>query len=463
MNAGALWNDFEVVAATRGIHRGTEGWSASGLTIDTRTLQPGDIFVALEAERNGHDFVPQAFEAGASAALVRVPLDESLGPQIVVKHTLSALEALAEAARDRNFGQLVAVTGSAGKTTTKEMLRMALAPAGEVHAADKSFNNHLGVPLTLAAFPAKAPVGVFELGMNHAGEIRGLTTLVRPHVAVITTIAAAHLEFLGSMEAIADAKAEIAEGIRRGGSIVLPADSPYIERLVRRSQEAGVSNIATFGEAGREARLVSIDTTQAGLSLKAEILGQSVSFELHAEGKHMASNAVAALLAAGLTDVDVREAAEALEAFRPGGGRGATSSLSFGEITVGVIDESYNANPASMRATLSVLAGRKPTGRKIAVLGEMKELGPNTSRLHAELAPEAAAAADIVHTAGPMMAHLQDALPGDKRGTHTENAEDLLQVLLENLKDGDLLLFKGSNASRVGPLVASLTQASKGK
>lgn len=421
------------------------------------------MFVAIEAERDGHDFVPQAFKAGASAALVSVPVDDTIGPQVVVKHTLSALESLAAAARDRNFGKLIGVTGSAGKTTTKEMLRMALAPAGEVHAADKSFNNHLGVPLTLAALPAKAPVGVFEMGMNHAGEIRGLTTLVRPHVAVITTIAAAHLEFLGSMEAIADAKAEIAEGVRRGGSIVLPADSPYIERLVQRTREAGGVDITTFGEAGHEARIESIEMLTSGLTVKADILGEPICFRLHAEGAHMASNAVAALLAAALAGVEVKEAAEALEAFRPGGGRGATSELTLGDISVGVIDESYNANPASMRATLGVLAGREPTGRKIAVLGEMRELGPGAPSLHADLAPDAAAAADIIHTAGPMMEHLRNALPPAKRGTHTENAEDLLQVLLENLQDGDLLLFKGSNASRVGPLVASLVEASKGK
>ncbi|MEM0929079.1 MAG: UDP-N-acetylmuramoyl-tripeptide--D-alanyl-D-alanine ligase [Pseudomonadota bacterium] len=462
MTALPLWKDYQVAAATRGRSRGSGEWSASGLSIDTRTLRPGDIFVAIEAERDGHDFVPQAFNAGASAALVSLPLDEAIGPQIVVNHTLTALESLAAAARDRNFGKLIGVTGSAGKTTTKEMLRMALAPAGNVHAADKSFNNHLGVPLTLAALPAKAPVGVFEMGMNHAGEIRGLTTLVRPHVAVITTIAAAHLEFLGSMEAIADAKAEIAEGIRPGGSIVLPADSPYIDRLIQRTREAGAVGITTFGETGREARIESIEMLSSGLTVKADILGQPICFRLHAEGAHMASNAVAALLAAALADVDVKDAAEALEAFRPGGGRGATSALRFGDMRVEVIDESYNANPASMRATLGVLAGRAPLGRKIAILGEMRELGPDAAALHADLAPDAASAADIVHTAGPMMEHLRAALPAGKRGTHTENAEDLFQVLLANLQDGDLLLFKGSNASRVGPLVARLAEASKG-
>ncbi|MEO1040789.1 MAG: UDP-N-acetylmuramoyl-tripeptide--D-alanyl-D-alanine ligase [Pseudomonadota bacterium] len=463
MNASPLWKDYQVAAATRGTARGGGAWTASGLSIDTRTLRPGDIFVAIEAERDGHDFLPQAFEAGASAALVSLPVDETFGPQIVVKHTLTALEALAAAARDRNFGKLVGVTGSAGKTTTKEMLRFAMAPAGEVHAADKSFNNHLGVPLTLAALPARASIGVFEMGMNHAGEIRGLTTLVQPHIAVITTIAAAHLEFLGSMEAIADAKAEIAEGVRRGGAIVLPADNPYIDRLIQRSREAGAVAITTFGEAGKEARIEGIETLSEGLTVKADILGEPICFRLHAEGAHMASNAVAALLAAALADVDIKQAAEAIEGFRPGGGRGATVSLTFGDLSVAVIDESYNANPASMRATLSVLASRKPQGRKIAILGEMRELGPDAAALHADLASDAAAAADLVYTAGPMMEHLRQALPSDKRGAHTDNAEDLLQVLLENLQDGDLLLFKGSNASRVGPLVASLIEASKGK
>ncbi|MEM9809681.1 MAG: UDP-N-acetylmuramoyl-tripeptide--D-alanyl-D-alanine ligase [Pseudomonadota bacterium] len=461
MSAPTLWQGYQVAAATRGLETSTHDWHASGFSLDTRTLKPGEIFVAIEAERDGHDFVPQAFKAGAVAALVSRPLDQGLGPQIVVKQTLTALEALAAAARDRNFGTLIAVTGSAGKTTTKEMLRHALSPAGQVHAADKSFNNHLGVPLTLAALPASAPMGVFEIGMNHAGEIRGLTTLVKPHIAIITTIAAAHLEFLGSMEAIADAKAEIAEGLRRGGFVVLPADSPYLAQLMTRCREAGVSGLMTFGEAGRDARLESADVSPDGLMVKADILGQPITFRLHAQGLHMASNAVAALLAAGLAGVDIQDAAGALEHFRPDKGRGATQDITLGDRTITLIDESYNANPASMRASLSVLSSVKG-GRKIAVLGDMLELGPDAPTLHADLAAPAAESADSVFTAGSLMEHLRAALPEPKRGVHAENAEELLQVLLDNLKDGDHVLFKGSNASKVGLLVRSLIAASSG-
>ncbi|GGY41657.1 UDP-N-acetylmuramoyl-tripeptide--D-alanyl-D-alanine ligase [Parvularcula lutaonensis] len=456
MTAQYLWLAYQAAAATKGTLKNGDGWAASGLSIDTRSLEPGNLFVALTAERDGHDFVAQAFEKGAAAALVSREV-KGAGPQLVVPDTLRAVEALAQAARDRSFAPLVGVTGSAGKTTTKEMLRYALAPLGKVHAAEKSFNNHIGVPLTLAELPPSAKAGVFEMGMNHAGEIRGLTTLVKPHLALITTIAEAHIEFLGSMEAIADAKAEIAEGVRPGGAMILPADSPYYERLAKRCREAGVGDLLSFGTTGKAAKLFRAEEGEEGLHIEAEILGKRISFLMAASGIHMASNALAALLAAARTGVDAQDAADALAAFRMGAGRGERYQLEIDGKTITVLDESYNANPASMRAALSVL--KAMPGRKVAVLGEMKELGEGSAGFHADLAAPASDAADIVHTAGAMMEHLRNALPKEKRGVHEEKATDLVQPLLVNLNEGDTVLFKGSNASRVGALVGELLKA----
>lgn len=455
MTGSVLWHAYQAAAATGGTLLGPAEWAATGLSNDTRSLRAGDLFVALKAARDGHAFVAAAFERGAAAALVSDPV-EGAGPQLVVPDTMRALEALAAAARDRSFAPLIGVTGSAGKTTTKEMLRHALSPLGEVHAAEKSFNNHIGVPLTLAELPPSARVGVVEMGMNHAGEIRGLTTQVRPHIALITTIAEAHIEFLGSLEAIADAKAEIAEGLRPGGLMILPADSPFLDRLRTRCAEAGVANIATFGRQGQDARLLAVAPAEGGQVVDADIRGQKVRFTLAASGEHMATNALAALLAAVAAGVPAADAAEALSSFRSGAGRGESFRLRLGDRTITVLDESYNANPSSMRASLAVLGGIP--GRKVAVLGDMLELGPDAPRYHAELAG-ACAVADVVHTAGPLMRYLRDALPEARRGEHADQAEALLKPLLSILQDGDTVLFKGSNGSRVGALIGGLTGA----
>jgi len=456
MSEAALWLGYQVVAATGGALVGVADWTVGGLSIDTRSLKPGDLFVALQAARDGHDFVEAAFEKGASAAIVSRRLDVE-GPQIVVPDTLVAIERLAAAARDRYFGPILGVTGSAGKTTTKEMLRLALSPLGEVHAADKSFNNHIGVPLTLSELPVSAKAAVIEMGMNHAGEIRTLTTLAKPHIAMITTVAEAHLENLGSLEGIADAKAEIAEGLRPGGVMLLPADNPFFHHLKRRCREAGVSRMLSFGKAGDDARLTGLTPQDDGLLVKADIQGTRVSFALASKGEHMASNAVAALLAASVAGVDPQDAAEALSRFTSGEGRGGAYQLAVEGKMITVLDESYNANPASMRASFSILA--QAPGRRVAVLGEMKELGPTGAELHAGLAPDVQAAANRVFTAGPDMQHLADALPADLHAGHGENAAGLLQPLLAELQEGDTVLFKGSNASRVGDLVQALLKA----
>jgi UDP-N-acetylmuramoyl-tripeptide--D-alanyl-D-alanine ligase len=452
-----LWQGYQVAAATGGEIRGSEDFTVRGLSIDSRTTTAGDLFIALQAERDGHDFVAGAFEKGAVAALVSRPVEAATGPQVIVPDTLKALVGLAEAARDRNFGHRVGVTGSAGKTTTKEMLALALSPLGEVHAAVRSFNNHIGVPLTLSAFRPTAKAGVFEMGMNHAGEIRALTTIVRPHTALITTIAAAHLEFLGSMEAIADAKAEIAEGLVKGGGMILPADSPYLERLEARVVEAGVQRILTFGRSGKDAVLKTVSSGEAGLDVEAEVRGEAIRFTLSARGEHMASNALAAILAATEAGVAPADAAAALSSFSMGEGRGETYRLRIDGKTVTILDESYNANPASMKAALGVL--REAKGRRVAVLGEMRELGPMAPELHADLSDACEQSADLVLTAGSMMKHLQDALPAALRGPHEESAEALLQPLLNSVNEADTILLKGSNASRVGALVGALLKS----
>src|SRR6185312_12782747 len=314
-----LWTAAEAEAATLG--KASRDFAVTGISIDTRTLKAGDLFVALKGARDGHEFVNAAFQAKASAAMVS-RLSASSGPLLVVADTQRGLEDLARASRARSHAKIVAVTGSAGKTTTKEMLRLCCNALGRTHASAASYNNHWGVPLSLASMPRDAEYGVFEIGMNHAGEIRNLVSFVRPQVALITTIAPAHLEFFGSCEAIADAKSEIFESLAPGGAALIPADSPHAARLVRRAEQAQVGRILRFGHQG-DARLLSFDIAGQSMRLKADILGRAVDCLVGAEGAHIAMNAVAALAAVALADGDVLNAAAALKNFTALKGRGA--------------------------------------------------------------------------------------------------------------------------------------------
>jgi UDP-N-acetylmuramoyl-tripeptide--D-alanyl-D-alanine ligase len=448
-----LWSSEDAEAATLGY--ATHPFAATGISIDTRTLKEGDLYVALKGDaRDGHDFVTAAFAAKASAALVShapkdVP-DPNDVPLLVVANTLRGLEDLARAARARSSAKITAVTGSAGKTTTKEMLRLAFGALGSTHASGASFNNHWGVPFSLAALPREAAYGVFEIGMNHFGEIRSLVSFVRPHAALVTTIAPAHLEFFGTCEAIADAKSEIFEGIVPGGAAVLPADSPHVERLAARARQANVSRILRFGCApGSEARLLSCEETGGGVRVKADILGKPVDFRLAAPGRHLAMNALGALLTVAAVEGDVLNAAAALREFSALKGRGARFTAG----GIDVIDESYNANPASMAAALALLGSAK--GRRIAVLGDMLELGENGPALHAGLAP-AALAADLVFLCGPQMKALWDVLPAARRGAYAANSSELAPAVSAALKDGDSVLVKGSNGSRMSVVIELL-------
>jgi UDP-N-acetylmuramoyl-tripeptide--D-alanyl-D-alanine ligase len=450
----ALWSSRDLEAATLG--RTSRAFDVTGLSIDTRTLKPGDMFVALKGDnRDGHEFVRAAFEADASGALVTHQPKDVSGehPLLTVGHTQRALEDLGRASRARSNAKIVAVTGSAGKTTTKELLRLALSALGTTHCSAASYNNHWGVPLSLASMPREAMYGVFEIGMNHFGEIRALAGFVRPHVALITTIAPAHLEFFGNCDAIADAKAEIFESIVPGGTALIPGDIAETERLVRRAHQAGVSRIHTFGRSDNcDARILEVDDSGSVMRLRADICGKPVEARIGALGAHIAANAVGALAAVMQLDGDVFNAAAALKDFSALKGRGARFDVG----GIHVIDESYNANPASMAAALAMLANVR--GRRIAVLGDMLELGPDSPRLHGELAsPVAAARVDIVFASGPLMKSLWDALPMSRRGAYATASSKLLPSVLGALREGDTVLVKGSNGSKMGVIVEALS------
>ncbi len=457
----ALWTSADAEAATLG--HASAAFAATGMSIDTRTLKPGDLFVALKGEaRDGHEFVRAAFNGKAAAALVSRTPDgvNDAAPLLTVANTQRGLEDLARAARARSHGKIVAVTGSAGKTTTKEMLRLALGALGATHASAASYNNHWGVPLSLAAMPRETEFGVFEIGMNHFGEIRALVGFVKPHVALVTTIAPAHLEFFGSCDAIADAKSEIFEAVLPGGAAVLPADSPYADRLRARARQAGASRILSFGnDAKADARIVAIHDAGEGMKLEADILGRSVHTRLRASGAHLASNAVGALLAVAALEGDVLNAAAALSDFTALKGRGARSRIPFGSGSIELIDESYNANPASMAAALEVLSRAQPAvgGRRIAVLGDMLEMGPEGKAHHARLARNIEDAhVDLVFANGLQMQALWDALPASRRGTYGATSADIAPQLLTALRPWDIVMVKGSLGSRMAVIVDAL-------
>jgi len=455
----ALWTAAEAEAATLG--KASRGFEAGGISIDTRTLKAGDLFVALLGEaRDGHDFVRAAFEAGAAAALVSKTPDDLRADMalLTVAHTQRGLEDLGRAARARSHGKVIAVTGSAGKTTTKEMLRLAFGALGRTHASAASYNNHWGVPLTLAAMPRESEYAVVEIGMNHFGEIRALSDFARPHVALVTTIAPAHLEFFGCCEAIADAKSEIFEHIVPGGAAAIPADNPHAERLVLRARQAGVSTILRFGsKPGSDARLIARTETGEGQAIEADILGREVHVHVGAPGAHIAQNAVGALAAVAAADGDVLNAAAALSEFAALKGRGAQFRVRVGDGEVTIIDESYNANPASMAAALSLLGSAPATGRRIAVLGDMLEMGPGGATHHAALAEDIEAAdVDLVFANGAQMQALWERLPASRRGAYGATSAEIAPAVVAAVAAGDVVLVKGSFGSRMAVVIAAL-------
>jgi len=441
---------------------GTEGF-VSGISIDTRSLVAGDLFVALKDQRDGHDFVPAAFKAGAGAALVADTYQRRADDGVLfrVPDPLAGLEALGRAARARlhEYARIVAVTGSAGKTGTKEMLRTCFSALGPTHASEKSYNNHWGVPLTLARMPRETRFGVFEIGMNHAGEIRPLTKMVRPHAAIVTTVEAVHLEHFRSVEGIADAKGEIFEGLKRSGHAIIKYDNPHMSRLKAIAERCGARPV-TFGfdrnaDVGGEDLMLGHDGSEMVIRLGA----RRIPLRLAMPGRHIAENALAVAAALAGVGADVDGALSALADLQPPVGRGARSVLRIDGGEVLLIDESYNANPASMRAALATLASlpRGEFPRRIAVLGDMLELGPDALALHTSLKDAVDdAGIDLIFACGPHMKGLYDALPASKKGGYALTSSSLEDTVAANLRSGDVIVVKASNGTRLGPIVAAL-------
>ena len=462
----ALWTPDALEAATGGRWIG-ERRPVSGASIDTRTLQPGDLFFAIRGEaRDGHDFVAQALGKGAGAAVVAEGRAAAFeGPVLAVAGegadpVLTAMERIGRAARARSEAQVVAVTGSVGKTGTKEALRHVLSGQGATHASAASYNNHWGVPLTLARMPEEARFGVFEIGMNHAHEILPLTGLVRPQVALVVTVEPVHAEHFPSVSAIADAKGEIFAGLEPGGVAVINRDNPHYERLAAHAMASRAGRIVSFGEHPQADVRANRIVLRPDLSVvDASVMGQPVTYKLGTAGRHTALNSLGVMAVVHSLGADLAAAALSLAALAPPAGRGERTALEMENGTAWLIDESYNANPAAVRAALATLSGIEtgPRGRRIAVLGDMLELGPTSPDLHRGLAASVEAAGiDLVFAAGPLTRNLYEALPVSRRGAVAATAADLIEPLTRTLRPGDAVMVKGSNGSRMGRIVEAL-------
>ena len=471
MSVTPLWTSAAMTAAMRARVNGVLPDAVAGISIDSRTVAPGEAYFAIKGDvHDGHDFVAAALKAGAALAVVEAAQRDKFAsdaPLLVVDDVLAGLVDLAHAARARLDAQVIAVTGSVGKTSTKEALRRVLGAQGETHASAASFNNHWGVPLSLARCPALVRFAVFEIGMNHAGEIDVLVRMVRPHVAIITTVEPVHLEFFAGIEAIADAKAEIFLGLEPGGAVVLNRDNSQFARLQRRAKELGIARIVSFGaDRKSDARLLDVSLHAACSAVHADILGHEVTYKLGMPGRHMAMNSLAVLAASSLAGADLALAALALSHIEPAAGRGVRRTLEVGGGEATLIDESYNANPASMAAALNVLgqAVIGPQGRRIAVLGDMLELGPTSAELHRGL-NEAVKAnhIDLVYCCGPLMRNLWDALSTGKRGGYADSAASLEAQVVGAIRAGDAIMIKGSLGSKMKTIVQALEKRFPGK
>lgn len=459
----ALWQFSDLVAASGGRADGTPSGAITGYTFDTRAIELGNVFVALKDQRDGHDFVTTAFKNGVSLAIVseayvRQPGDGAL---LRTNDPLKALEKIGIAARARlsSDARVIAVTGSAGKTTTKEMLRACLTKVapGRVHASEKSYNNHWGVPLTLARMPADTQYAVFEIGMNHAGEIRPLTKMVRPHAAIVTTVEAVHLEHFPNVEAIADAKAEIFEGLEPGGKAIIKLRNAHADRLAGLARPTNAS-VLTFGF-DDSADVSGVMTGDDGAYQKIDVRlrsGRTSTIVLAMPGHHNAENALAVAAALDAAGAPLESALTALRELAPPPGRGARTRLSAPGGDVLLIDESYNANPASMRAALATLAAVSLVQfpRRIAVLGDMLELGPAAPQLHRDLFDAVdEAGVDLLFACGPLMKGLYDAAPSAMKGGYAATAAELTPLVLSHMQAGDVLMVKASNGTKLGALV----------
>lgn len=458
-----LWTIDALATAAAGTLDGVVADAITGFSIDTRSLGAGDVFVALKDQRDGHDFVSAAFKAGAVAALVSHAYVRQAGDGALIRvdDPLRALERIGIAARARLSpdARVFAVTGSVGKTGTKEMLRACLGRVGKTHAAVKSFNNHWGVPLTLARTPADVAYAVYEIGMNHSGEITPLTKMVRPHVAIVTTVEPVHLANFASIEGIADAKAEIFSGLESGGTAIINRDNPHWDRLCAAALAAG-ARVVTFGHhADADVRITAADVRADGSRVDLALRHCTVAYDLSAPGAHIVQNSAAVVAALDVAGADLDQALPALAQASAPEGRGKRTTLAAPGSPILLIDESYNANPASMRAALTALGTvpREKFPRRIAVLGDMLELGATSEALHRGLCPAITAAEiDLVFACGPQMRHLFEAIPVPMRGAWAHDSAALEDKMLASLEGGCAVMIKGSLGSRMALLVKAI-------
>ncbi|MEP5732477.1 MAG: UDP-N-acetylmuramoyl-tripeptide--D-alanyl-D-alanine ligase [Sulfitobacter sp.] len=464
----SLWTSAQAAAATAGQAIGE--WTCNGVSIDTRTIQPGDLFVALKDVRDGHDFVAQALEKGAGAALVSYVPDGVCAdaPLLIVEDVLKGLEALGVAGRARTQAKVAAVTGSVGKTSTKEMLLAMLRDQGRTHASVASYNNHWGVPLTLARMPVDTEYAIIEIGMNHPGEIAPLAHMARPDVAMVTTVAAAHLEAFDDLTGIAVEKAAIFEGVPPGGVAVINADIEHAAVLMAKAVDCKLRELE-FGVHGYQYKLLDVQVQSDATVVQADADGVPLLFKIATPGRHFAMNGLGALGVVQALGADLALAAQSLGRWQPYQGRGLRETIVLDPVethlTLELIDDSYNANPTSMAASLEVLAAsallggesQVAKGRRIAFLGDMKELGPDTVALHAGLAHlDAVKALDVVHCIGPHMQALYALLPEHQRGEWVESSAQITPGLRQKLDPGDVVLVKGSLSMKLGTIVDAI-------
>jgi len=463
----ALWTSDEVAGALSPVAIGGR-FEASGVTFDSRAVNPGDLFFALSGENtDGHAFVGGAFSRGAAAAVVSCDVADAKGPLVRVPDTMAALVALGRAGRRRSQAAIASVTGSVGKTSTKDALRVMLSAQAPTEASAASYNNHVGVPISLSRLPREARYGVFEIGMNHPGEIEPLARQVEAHVGLITNVGPAHIGYMGSEEAIADEKACLFAGMATGAVAVLNRDSRHYERLADRARHFGVARIVGFGKSdAADARLVACRLQDDGSDVVASVHGRRIEYRLGAAGEHWALNSVAALAVVEALGADVIEAAATLVEVKASVGRGARRRLNFGTGTIELLDESYNANPASVGAMLAVLARTEPGpgGRRILALGDMRELGEGADAYHAGLAEAVAASgAAQVFLCGPHMRALWDRLAATQKGVHEADSEALADKVAAALRAGDVVAVKGSLGSKMKTVVDAIVAASGGE
>ena len=464
----ALWTSTDAVAATGGVS--SVPWQADGVSIDTRSLQKGDLFIALKDIRDGHDFVAAALQKGAAAALVtHRPADvPETAPLLIVPDVLAALEHLGTFARARTKARVIGVTGSVGKTSTKEMLRVILTGQGRTHAAEASYNNHWGVPLTLARMPQDCDFAVIEIGMNHPGEIAPLARMARLDVAMITTVAPAHLEAFADLAAIAVEKAAIMEGLTPGGTAVLPVDLPVTPILLARAKALGVRVLGFGSTAGSDYQMTGCHLCDTATVVRARVNGADMLFKVRSPGRHFAANGLGAMAVAAALGLDPAIAATDLGHWAPPPGRGARETIMLDlvdETAFDLYDDAFNANPASMAAALDVLIAATPQngvgslgqGRRIAILGDMLELGPTEAALHRAIADHPGLSAlDLIHCVGPRIKVLWEALPRRQRGLWMETSAALLPHARSLIDAGDVVLVKGSKGIKVSAVVDAL-------